>query len=122
MAKDLEELGSRLDIDDEDMERIRRKKRKELILGPVIGISITVLSTMLGYFIGKNDPVYDKVLTYPYAGPFIFAMTAGVRRKRFWISVAIITLIASIIGFIIAHETAQPHEYGLAIEYGVYNK
>ncbi len=122
MAKDLEELGSSLDIDDEDLERIRRKKRKELIMGPVIGASITVFSTLLGYIIGKNDPVYDKVLTYPYAGPFLFALTAGVRRKRFWITVTVITIIASIIGFIIAHETAQPHEFGLAIDYGVYNK
>ena len=122
MDTDLEELGSRLDLDEEDIASIRRKKRREYLLAPLVGMTITVLSTMAGFLIGKNDPIFDKIRTYPFAGAMILTISTGKMNRKLWITVGIIALITSAIGFVAAHEFAQPHEYGAAIEYGVYTR
>jgi hypothetical protein len=118
---ELEEIGSRLEVQEEDIESIRRKRRRELIIAPVIGFSVTVLSVIAGAFIGRNDPVFDKIRGYPFAGYLAFSMVSYKPNKKLWLTVGLVTFIVSLIGFIAAHEIAQPHEYGMAIEYGVYS-
>ncbi len=122
MVEDLEELGSRLELDGGDIASIRRRKRREYLLAPLVGLALTILSTMAGFLIGKNDPIFDKIQTYPFAGAMLLSISTGKMNKKLWITVGTITLVTSVIGFVAAHEFAQPHEYGAAIEYGVYTR
>ncbi len=97
----LKELGSRLDVSEEEITEIRKSKwyRVNPVIYIVLGV-IGVLSSFQGNIIGKD------VGTYPFRiflGPFTIITTENNNNKRKVIGVVIITVSIALICFLIGY-------------------
>lgn len=141
----LQEIGAKLNINENDLKGIKKEKQKDKSLYPITGAIISILSILLGYLLGKNaEPklVSEKTgKTYPYSKicfgiPLAFGFSSTLvglilalkiiksrtKYKKLILTTIVVTLIASILGFIIAFKMAQPvHYYHHEIDYGVYS-
>ena len=122
MDEDLKDVGSRIGMSDDDIAKLKVKKRKELlyiILGSVI---VTAFSIILGILAGREDPNIDIIgSSYPFAGPLALSATFWQRNKKTLIVASVITIIAAIVGFIVALNLSRP-TYGVATKYGSYSR
>lgn len=130
----LRSIGDTLSISEDDIKNIKKEKRKSRFLFPIIGGIITILSTVAGYFKGKNAPPIlvnrETGDVYPYAIlGFAAAVGSSINPKGYQkynklITVTIIvTILISIIGFVTAYEFTRPVEYYEgAIMYGAFSK
>lgn len=121
----LEEIGNKLNINEEDIKNIKKERHKYKIWHRITQTIIIIASIITGYLFGKY--AYSGN-TYPYINSS-FVGIAGVSKgnskfKRIMKINTIIAIILSIIGFIIAFRIGQSagEVYGQGIEYGVYNR
>ena len=121
----LEEIGDKLGVSNNDLKNIRREKQKSIIIYPIIGTIIAILSTIMGYILGKNSE--PKLVskntgrTYPYSQvcfgiPLVFGIGStlvglvsalkvsysNTKYKKLILMTILVTIIISIVGFIIA--------------------
>ena len=121
MNQKLQEVGSKLNVSKEDIRNIQKEKIKGKFLYPVIGLIIVVFSTIVGFFMGKANPVYIKDYGgYPFAAGLI-AATRTSKKKKFFLATIIATILLSVIGFVAAYRAGQ-ETFGVAILYNVYER
>jgi len=132
----IDEMGAKLDVTEEDFRQIRRQYFLVKILAPITGAFIIFLSTLTGYLRGRDArPLLVNRETgrvYPYVIPSMLALgITFADRKRFLtmkrnlllITVSIVVIFMSIIGYFVAYDMGQPVEYySGSIMYGVYSR
>ncbi|MCK4614533.1 MAG: hypothetical protein KAU14_07005 [Thermoplasmata archaeon] len=150
-SKKLQEIGEKLEVSQQDIRAIRRRKIKEFIIYPLTSVFFVLLSAFFGWFYGRE---HERLVSretggeYPYYTtspghiaqfcglPIAVVTTAitsyavwkrkGERKKCAIIAGAftvIVTVIISIIVFTEVYRWAQPVEYySGAIKYGVYSQ
>jgi hypothetical protein len=122
MNRKLQEIGSKLNVSEEDINNIKKERIKGKFLYPLLGAVIACLSTVAGFFMGKANPICINLEGYPFAISGLTLAAAGVSKKRrFFLVTVIATILLSVIGFIAAYKTAQ-RMFGYAIKYNVYRR
>jgi len=135
----LEEIGSKLDVNSDDIKGIKKQKQKMKILYPIASLVTIILSGLLGYItrrfrlVGGTYP-FERTMcasTYFIGGSLI---TAGIlaiysskkgkqtnkgRRTAFIFITAILAIVAFIASYII---TEQATYYNTGALYNVYSK
>ncbi|MEW5760269.1 MAG: hypothetical protein AB1779_05850 [Candidatus Thermoplasmatota archaeon] len=125
-------IGNKLDVSPDDIEKIKKERRKWMFLYPIIGAIVIICSTVIGYIMGRSGP--KKLVSsetgevYPFAIS-TFAMVAMAatdktekRHALITLITILLTLVLSIIGYATAYDMARPVEYYTGtIKYGVYS-
>ena len=120
MNQKLQEVGSKLNVSKEDIRNIQKEKIKGKFLYLIIGLIIVVFSTIVGFFMGKANPVCINCEGYPFAAGLIATKGAS-KKKKFFLATIIATILLSVIGFVAAYRTGQ-NMFGIAIGYNVYRR
>ena len=121
MDEELKDAGKRMDLSEEDVDRIKALKRKELIYIVLGGAAITVGSAIIGALAGGEDPIIDvHYSSYPYIGALALSTTFWQRNKKVLIMASIATIVVSVVAFVAAYVLSRP-TYGIATDYGVYS-
>lgn len=119
----LKEIGNKLDVTDEELTQIRRETIKSKIYVRFTQIIIIIASIISGYLIGKNASPRDSSYPFFTSGFIMIASVSNIdsKYKRFLMIQTIVTIILSIVGFLIAFRIGQPVKvYGFASDYNVY--
>ena len=130
----LQEIGNKLNVSEDDIKNFKRAKRKRKFLYPIIGGIIAILSTLSGYFMGKNEmisgyPFQRTILCCSIGGAAVGSVTVmghligafESKKLKFIWSIFVVTVFLSIIGFLSAYDIGEP-VYNGALLYGVYDK
>lgn len=117
MNEKLQEIGNKLNVSKQDLRNIQKERIKGKFVYPIIGAVIVVCSTILGFFMGKANAGCTNCEGYPYGVVGAISSVAS-KKKRFFLTTAIITVLLSVIGFATAYKTGQ-NMFGYAIMYNV---
>jgi hypothetical protein len=110
--KDLEKIGSRLDLSDRDIEVLKRERRKWKFILILISVVIAVLSFIIGLLMGWFLKGVDNDNGYPYAvSAASFITISGARPNRWQI------ILLAFLGFISGLSNPV---FGQSVKYGVY--
>lgn len=107
-----EEICSKLDVSEKDIEMLKRVRKRENRLHYLIGFVSSIISFIGGLFLGAAWE--GGYFGYPYTAAFIFPAVAAQKNNKIWVY-----LITALIAFIIALQI--PSVFGQAPEYGVYD-
>jgi len=124
MGAELKDVGAKLDIDGDDIEAIRARRRKDLVCILLGGAAVMVFSTILGYlcsFIFPGIDIIEDPESYPYACVPLLSSTLFQRNRKFFIIASIVTAIASIVLFLTMFLTFRQN-YSLAPGYAVFSR
>jgi hypothetical protein len=136
----LKVIGAKLDVYDDDIDKMRKRYLLAKIIGPIMGALISVLFTLRGYYNGMDGLVKTvyatsgEVHSYPFACTALAGM-AGLhittakdfKRKRYYFLgiILILTIVLSAIGYNIGYDYSNPIKYDYqvgGIMYGVYSR
>ena len=122
----LNEIGEKLDISKKDIKKIKKEKQKRKIQFKINHIILYFLSIFFCFFCGING--FPLGNSYPFINTS-FTIIAGFsivrsKDKKFLKVNKILTIILSIIGFLIGFGMGQKVNelYSSVAEYGVYIK
>jgi hypothetical protein len=82
MNRKLQEIGSKLNVSEEDISRIQKERTKEKLLYTIIGAIIVGCSTVAGFLTGKANPVYVIEGGYPFATSGLSLVVTGASKKE----------------------------------------
>ncbi len=112
----LDSIGSRLGLDPEDIQDLKRDRRKWKVIFWVAGVIVVIITFivgfLLGWFFGGSG---SGGSSYPYAVSVIGLVNDPGKKVRKWL----IPLIA-VLGFLTG--LSQPVFGDIAIDYGVYSR
>jgi hypothetical protein len=113
----LREIGKKLDLKDEDIIKMRRRRIKDIIITGISGSVIAIISMLVGFGVGNTEKY--GMAYYPYAFvPLIVSRPDRVRYAIFGIG-ALVTVLASILMYLNGFEAGKVF-YSNSIDYGVY--
>lgn len=121
MNEKLQEIGNKLNVSKQDLGNIEKERIKGKFVYPIIGAVIVVCSTILGFFMGKANAGCTNCEGYPYGVAGAISSGVASKKKRFFLTAAIITVLLSVIGFATAYIAGQ-NMFAYAIMYNVYKR
>lgn len=116
-------IGSKLDVDDDDMQAIVRKRRKGRLSGLLIKGIAPMLTLVAGFLIGVQTrppiPPIPEHSFYPFAmAPIALGLGTNMPRKTI-IGTIVLSTIAFVFAFLLASWPAGVPVYEPSIMYGV---
>jgi len=130
MYKKLIEIGKMIDVDKEEIKNIVKTSisKFEKIKFVLLSFVIIVISSVLGFILGKSNPVYSKPPGFSTGYPFhrnnIVIPGGFLNKRKKWLGV-FATFLLSILVFISVYKFPQIQSqpvFGVAIKYNVYRR
>ena len=113
------EIGSRLNVSENDVRNLRKERIKGKFLYLIAGLIVSGFSAIAGFLMGKANHVCVNCEGYPFAAGL--AVTGTLKKRKFFLATTAATLLLSVIGFMVAYRIGQ-NMFGVAIEYSVYRR
>jgi len=110
-------IGERLDIGEDDFNDIKRTSRKRRFALYVIAITAPIASFIAGFLIGWEaaPPQYHS---YPFVATAVAGSVLVDKRKKTFLGVLILSIIAFIFSFALSTSTIDQN-FGGSLRYGV---
>lgn len=119
MGEKLQGIGNRLDLTEDDVQSIRKRRLKDVLVLAVVGTITSFLSFIVGFGIGNTEKY--GMAYYPYAVvPLV--VSRNYRGRWAYMGVgALMMIIAGIFLYLQGFEAGKVF-YSSSIDYGVYDR